>query len=103
VSSYAVDSFCRRIVHDPELRRTLHESPEEALRAARPALTEDEIRLLLAGDVGPLSRAGANSFLLHQLGRFELFGLDLPSYAERIRVEWREERSRGLLSSRPHR
>ena len=36
---------------------------------------------------------GANFFLLHQLGRFELFGLTLPSYAERIRNEYRAERA----------
>ena len=36
---------------------------------------------------------GANFFLLHQLGRFELFGLTLPSYAERIRAEYRSERA----------
>ncbi|MDX6566865.1 MAG: hypothetical protein QOE10_2527, partial [Gaiellales bacterium] len=31
----------------------------------------------------------ANDFLLHQLGRFELFGLDLPRYADRIRRAYR--------------
>jgi hypothetical protein len=37
---------------------------------------------------------GANFFLLHQLGRFELFGLTLPLYAQRIRAEYAPERSR---------
>jgi hypothetical protein len=32
---------------------------------------------------------GANHFLLHQLGRFRLLGLDLPEYAERIRAAYR--------------
>ena len=36
---------------------------------------------------------GANFFLLHQLGRFELFGLTLRSYADRIRAEYRSERA----------
>jgi len=44
---------------------------------------------LLAGDVGTLSLMGANHFLLHQLGRFRLLGLDLPRYAERIRAAHR--------------
>ena len=34
MSVYAVNSFCRRVVHDPDLRRALAEDPEAALRAA---------------------------------------------------------------------
>ncbi len=51
---------------------------------------EDELQALLAGDVGRLSKMGANNFLLHQLGRFGLLGLDLPTYADRIRAAYRE-------------
>jgi hypothetical protein len=66
VSVYAVNKLCRRVVHEPELRAAL-----------------------LAGDVGRLSRMGANHFLLHQLGRWKVLGLDLPTYADRIRAAWR--------------
>jgi hypothetical protein len=93
MSVYAVDKLCRRLVRDEELRRQLREDPEPALRAASPPLTEEEIRLLLAGDVGRLGRMGANFFLLHQLGRFEVLGLTLPSYAQRIRAEYSAERA----------
>ena len=48
------------------------------------------MQALLAGDVGRLSKLGANNFLLHQLGRFCLLGLDLPTYAERIRAAYRQ-------------
>jgi hypothetical protein len=89
VSIYAVNKICYRVVHEPGLRRALAEAPEEALRAAQPPLSRDELRALLAGDVGTLSKLGANNFLLHQLGRFKLLGLDLPSYAERIRAAYR--------------
>jgi Aromatic-ring-opening dioxygenase LigAB, LigA subunit len=89
VSVYAVNKLCRRVVHDPELRQALGDAPEEALRAARPPLSEEEVEALLAGDVGRLSKMGANHFLLHQLGRFQLLGLDLPEYAERIRAAYR--------------
>ena len=58
-----------------------------------PPLSDEERELLLAGDVGRLGRMGANFFLLHQLGRFELFGLTLPTYAQRIRAEYRDERA----------
>jgi len=92
VSIYAVNKVCRRLVHEPELREALRASPESAeaaLRAARPPLTDEEIRLLMAGDVGALSRAGANHFLMSQLGRFELFGLDLREEAARVRAAHR--------------
>lgn len=92
MSVYAVDKLCRRIVREPELVEELRRDPDGALRAARPPLSEEERELLLAGDVGRLGRMGANFFLLHQLGRFELFGLTLPAYAERIRAEYRAER-----------
>jgi hypothetical protein len=89
MSVYAVDKLCRRVVHEPELRAALAADPEAALRAARPPLTEEEIAALVAGDVGRLSHMGANNFLLHQLGRWQVLGLDLPRYAERIRAAWR--------------
>jgi hypothetical protein len=90
MSNYAVNSFCRRVVHDPALRAALADDPEPALRAARPALDEDEIQALLRGDVGELSLRGCNHFLLHQLGRWQVLGLDLPTYAERIRAAHRD-------------
>jgi hypothetical protein len=89
MSVYAVDKLCRRVVHEPELRAALASDPGAALRAARPALDEEEVAALLAGDVGRLSRMGCNHFLLHQLGRWRVLGLDLQTYAERIRAAWR--------------
>jgi hypothetical protein len=93
MSIYAVDKLCRRVVCEPGLVAQLREDPEPALFAATPPLSDEERELLLAGDVGRLGRMGANFFLLHQLGRFELFGLTLPIYAQRIRAEYRAERA----------
>jgi hypothetical protein len=90
VSIYAVNKICYRVVREPGLRQALGDAPEQALRAASPPLSEDELQALLAGDVGRLSKMGANNFLLHQLGRFRLLGLDLPTYADRIRAAYRE-------------
>ena len=95
---YPVNKLCYRIVREPELREKLRTDPEAALRDARPPLTEAQVVALLAGDVGTLSRAGANHFLLHQIGRFKLLGLDLPTYADRIRAEWKVERARAAAS-----
>jgi hypothetical protein len=90
MNMYALNKLCYRVVREPELRQQLAEAPEPALRAASPPLAEEEIAALLAGDVGRLSLMGANHFLLHQLARFRLFGLDLPLYADRIRAAYRE-------------
>jgi hypothetical protein len=94
VSIFALDKVCRRVVSDPEFVAALREDADGALRAARPPLSDRERELLIAGDVGALGRMGANFFLLHQLGRLELFGLTLPVYAERIRAEYAPERAR---------
>jgi Aromatic-ring-opening dioxygenase LigAB, LigA subunit len=91
MSVYAVNKLCRRVVHEPALRDALAVDPEPVLRAADPPLSSEEIRALCAGDVGALSKAGCNHFLLHQLGRWQLFGLDLPTYAERIRAAHGEQ------------
>jgi Aromatic-ring-opening dioxygenase LigAB, LigA subunit len=93
VSIYAVDKLCRRAVQDGAFREQLRAHPQAALRAATPPLSEQEVELLLSGDVGQLGRLGANFFLLHQLGRFELLGLTLSSYAQRIRAEYQAERA----------
>lgn len=100
MSVYAVNKLCRRVVHEPALRRALAEDPEPALRAARPPLSDQEVAALLTGDVGTLSMLGANHFLLHQLGRWGLFGLDLPTYGERIREAHRDERAARAAASR---
>ena len=94
MSIYAVDKVCRRVVREPDFVEALRRDPAAALSTATPPLSEEERSLLLAGDVGRLGRMGANFFLLHQLGRFELFGLTLPEYAARIRREYAAERRR---------
>ena len=90
MSIYAVNKICYRVVHEPALRQALNEAPEPVLRAATPPLSEEELQAFLAGDVGRLSRMGCNNFLLHQLGRFRLLGLDLATYGDRIRAAYRQ-------------
>jgi hypothetical protein len=90
---YPLNKFCYRIVQEPELREALQTDPETALRSATPPLPEEHIVAFLAADMGTLSRAGANHFLLHQIGRFKLMGIDLPTYGDLIRAEWAAERA----------
>lgn len=101
MSAYAVDKALRRLVLDAGFRERVRTDPEATLAATEPPPDADERAAIAAGDVGALSRGGATSFLLWQLARFELFGLDNDIYAERIRSEYAEERARmkeeGLL------
>lgn len=95
MSIYAVNKVLFRVSHDPELRRALAGSDDDrrrALEAATPPLSEEERDALMAGDVGRLSRMGGIHFLLHQLGRWNLLGIDLQTYSDRIRAEYRTER-----------
>ena len=93
MSSYAVEKVCRRVIIDLEFRAAVAADPEQALALSAPPLDDRERGALLAGDVGVLARAGANPFLLCQLGRLTLFGLNHQIYAERIRAEFAAERA----------
>ena len=89
MSVYAVNKLCRRVVHEPGLREQLNGSREEAeaaIRAARPPLSDEEVQLVLDGEVGELGRRGCNYFLVHQLGRWEVLGLDLKQHGDRVRA-----------------
>jgi hypothetical protein len=84
MSIYAVNKLCRDALHDPAFRNALKGNPEAAL--ARLSLSSDERSALLRGDVAWLYEWGAHPFLLAYLTRWELFGLTVPLYSERIRA-----------------
>jgi hypothetical protein len=89
MSVYAVDKLCRRVVREPALRERLNgsrEQAEQAIRAARPPLSEQEVGLVLDGEVGKLGLMGCNYFLLHQLGRWEVLGMTLKIHGDRVRA-----------------
>jgi hypothetical protein len=88
MSVYAVNKLCYRIVQEPELRAQLRTDPAAAVGSARPPLSAQETEAFLAGDVGALSKLGVNHFLLHQVARWNLMGMDLPEYARRIRAAY---------------
>jgi hypothetical protein len=89
MSVYAVNKLCRRVVHEPRLREQLNGSREEAeaaIRASRPPLSDEEVQLVLDGEVGELGQRGCNYFLIHQLGRWEVLGMDLKTHGDRVRA-----------------
>jgi hypothetical protein len=83
MSVYAVNKLCRDALRDLAFREALKRDPAGVI--APLDLTGDERSALLSGDVARLFEAGCHPFLLAYLPRFELFGLSIPLYSERIR------------------
>jgi Aromatic-ring-opening dioxygenase LigAB, LigA subunit len=83
MNTYRIHSFCRRVLHDPDFRHRLLETPELALTEC--TLDDTERHALLSGDVVSLYQSGASAFLLLILTRYRLFGLELPIYNARMR------------------
>jgi len=85
MSAFGASAFLHDIAVDPAIRELAHVAPRQAL--SRYDLTAEETAMFLAGEVGQLYRGGANDFLLHNLQRFGLFGLDMATYSRRMRAE----------------
>ena len=83
MSVYAVNYLCREVLRDHAFRAAMKADPARAI--ASYDLTAEEREALLAGDVAKLYRMGVNSFLMGYLCRFEVCGLTLDVYNERIR------------------
>jgi hypothetical protein len=84
MSIFAVNYLCREVLRDHAFRAAMKTDPAKAL--APLDLTEKELRGLVAGDVGTLFRMGANGFLMGYLARFEVCGLNVAIYNERMRA-----------------
>ena len=85
MSVYNVNYLLRELLRDHAFRAAMKENPAEALKACD--ITEEERKLLLAGDVGGLHRLGVNDFLMGYLPRFGISGLDPRTFGERISKE----------------
>ena len=83
MSVYAVNKLCRDALHDRAFREALKIDPAAAI--APRDLTDDERKALLTGDVAWLFEHGCHPFLLAYLTRWDLLGLTVPVYSERIR------------------
>lgn len=84
MSIFAVNYLCREVLRDHAFRAAMKADPARAL--APLDLTEAERRAMIAGDVGTLFRMGANGFLMAYLARFEVCGLNVATYNERMRA-----------------
>src|SRR5262249_36300002 len=86
MSVFSVDLLCRDITRDKTLRKHFQDHPEAALSQYPHPLSAQERTALLSGDVGTLYRMGVNAFLMGNLARHQIFGLDACSYGERMRA-----------------
>ncbi|MGE0629350.1 MAG: hypothetical protein AB7O43_16125 [Hyphomicrobiaceae bacterium] len=84
MSIYAVNKICHRIFHDDAFRQAVDADPRQAL--SEYPLTDEERRLLLAGEVGKLYEMGANAFLLGHLTRKDTLGITVDVYSPRMQA-----------------
>jgi hypothetical protein len=84
MSVYAINRMCHQLMHDKNWRHAMQVDPHRAI--ATLDLTDKERRLVLEGEVGELYMLGANAFLLGYLTRFNILGLTLPVYNQRMRA-----------------
>ena len=84
MSVFAVNHLCRELLRNQGFRAAMKEDPAKALAPLDIAPPERDA--LLSGDVGALYRMGVNTFLMGYLCRFEVCGLTLDVYNQRIRA-----------------
>jgi hypothetical protein len=84
MSIFAVNHLCREVLRDHAFRAAMKADPAKAL--APLDLTDEERRALIAGDVGALYRIGVNGFLMGYLARYEVCGLNIEIYNQRMRA-----------------
>lgn len=84
MSIFAVNYLCREVLRDHAFRAAMKADPARAL--APLDLADEERRALIDGDVGALYRMGVNGFLMGYLARFEVCGLNVEIYNQRMRA-----------------
>jgi hypothetical protein len=84
MSIFAVNYLCREVLRDHAFRAAIKADPAKAL--ATLDLTDEERHALIEGDVGTLFRIGVNAFLMGYLARFEVCGLNVETYNQRMRA-----------------
>ena len=95
MSIFTVNYLCRELLRDHAFRAAMKSDPARAL--ADKDLNAPEREALLAGDVGTLFRMGANAFLMAYMARFEVCGLNVEIYNQRMRAEKVDDQGRPLV------
>jgi len=82
MSVYSIHKIAHLVQKDPDFRQRMKDDPEGAIEDF--PLSDEERRLLLAGEVGSLERLGAHGYVLGALARHKVLGLSMDSYVQRI-------------------
>jgi hypothetical protein len=88
MTAYAMNKVCIQAAADANLRRRMKVDLEGSLETMVPALSAEEKAAFVAGDAAELVRMGASRYLLMGAARSGLFGLDMPSFTEKLRVAY---------------
>jgi hypothetical protein len=83
MSVHVIHKICREVLRDHNFRARMQSDPAAAI--AGYALTAEERRALLAGDVVTLHHMGVNDFMMGYLARFGSCGLSVATFNEKIR------------------
>src|SRR5437867_184443 len=84
MSVYGINKVCYLAQADLNFREQLRRDPETALSTF--PLTDQERRAFLEHDMASLYQAGAHSFLLSRLPRFQSMGLTRSGYVNNMRT-----------------
>jgi hypothetical protein len=83
MSVYAINKLLYLTENDESFRKRIKSDSEEVLGES--SLTSEEREALTSGDVLKLFEMGVHAFLLNNLSRHELFGVNSQNYLPRIR------------------
>ena len=83
MSVYQVNKLLYLTDNNASFRERIKAEPDAVLKEFR--LTDEERQALISGAVGKLYQMGVHSFLLNDMYRWELFGVNRDNYLERIR------------------
>ena len=96
MSVYGINKVCYLAQADLNFREQLRRDPETALSTF--PLTDEERRAFLEHDMAKLYQAGAHSFLLSRLPRFQSMRLSRAGYVNSMRTLLSDEKRRELES-----
>jgi hypothetical protein len=94
MSVYGINKVCYLAQSDLNFRERLKRDPEAALTGF--PLTDAERRAFLECDMAALYKAGAHTFLLSRLPRFESMGMTRADYIRSMRSTLTDEERSAL-------
>ena len=94
MSVYGINKVCYLAQSDLNFREHLKRDPQAALTGL--PLTEQERRAFLERDMATLYKAGAHTFLLSRLPRFDSMGMSRADYVRSMRTTLTEDERRQL-------